>query len=138
MHDLRTLVESAALETLPAFNAVLKELFPESFIIWLKLSGAIVIREKERDGGMLLQMREGSRIENPREYSAHTVEDLRRLLATGSGARRDPRRENFYQLENHTSTYYIHVSPITGNVMLLAKWSRQPQGCYADEGSLVA
>lgn len=87
---------------------------------------------------MLLQMTEGSRIENPRDYPVHAVEDLRDLLAMGSQAQRDPRRENFYQLENNKSAYYIHISPITGNVILLAKWSRQPQDCYANEGSLVA
>ena len=81
---------------------------------------------------MLLQMRKGSRIENPREYSPLAVEELRQLLTEGGQAQQDPRRENFYQLEDHNGTYYIHISPITGNVMLLAKWSRQPQDCYAD------
>lgn len=86
----------------------------------------------------MLQMGEGLRIENPREYAARTVEDLRDLLAAGSHAQLDPRRENFYQLEDSKSTYYIHISPITGNVTLLAKWSRQPQECYADAGSMFA
>ena len=47
---------------------------------------------------MLLKMREGSRIENPREYAAHAVEDLRDLLAAGGQAQRDPHRDNFYQI----------------------------------------
>ena len=93
---------------------------------------------KERDKGMLLQIKEGSKIENPREYTAHAVEDLRGILAVGRDAQRDPHRENFYVLDNNNNTYYIHVSPITGNVTLLAKWSGQQRPCYADEGSLVA
>ena len=87
---------------------------------------------------MLLQLREGSQIENPREYTTPDVEDLRDLLAAGGEAQTDPRRENFYQLEGTKCTYYVFVSPISGNVMLLAKWARQLRTCYADAGSLVA
>jgi hypothetical protein len=87
---------------------------------------------------MLLQMRDGSRIENPREYEVHAVEYLRILLLAGSQAQPDPHRENFYQIEDDKNAYYVHVSPITGNVVLLAKWARQPQTCYADAGSLFA
>jgi hypothetical protein len=87
---------------------------------------------------MRLQMREGSRIENPRGYANQAVEDLLELLQLGGQSHRDPQRENFYQIEDNKNAYYIHVSPITGNVILLAKWSRQPRACYADAGSLVA
>ena len=93
---------------------------------------------KERNGGMLLQMREGSRIENPREYAAYAVEDLRHLLSAGGQAERDPHREHFYHLEGGKNTYYIHISPITGNVVLLAKWSHLSQNCYVNTGTLVA
>lgn len=87
---------------------------------------------------MLLQMQEGTRIENPREYTAHAVENLRNLLTAGGPAERDPHREHFYQLEDNENTYYIHISPVTGNVVLLAKWLRQSQNCYATVGDLVA
>jgi hypothetical protein len=79
---------------------------------------------------MVFRMTKVADIENPREYSSHTVEDLRQLLLAGGQAERDPRREHFYNLEGDKSAYYIHISPITGNVMLLAKWSRQPSDCY--------
>jgi hypothetical protein len=87
---------------------------------------------------MLLQVKEGSRIENPREYAGQAVEDLRELLQVGGQAQPDPHRDNFYQLEDNKNAYYIYVSPINGNVILLAKWSRQPEGCYASAGGLVA
>jgi hypothetical protein len=93
---------------------------------------------EEKDGSMLLQMRHGSRIENPREYSADAVQELEDLLAEGSEVQQDPHRENFYQIENLNIAYYIHVSPVTGNVVLLAKWSRQPQMCYAGASSQSA
>ena len=92
----------------------------------------------ERTGGMLLRMQEGTRIENPRNYEGNAVENLRILLANGAEAQRDPRRKYFYQLEDNNNGYFIHISPITGNVVLLAKWVHQPQNDYVDSGSLVA
>ena len=87
---------------------------------------------------MLLRIQEGTRIENPRKYEALAVDNLRILLANGGEAKDDPRREYFYQLEDNHSTYYIHISPISGNVVLLAKWVNQTQNDYVDSGSLVA
>jgi len=87
---------------------------------------------------MLLQMREELKIENPRQYAAQVVEDLRELLKAGGEAQSDPHRDNFYQLGDDRNTYYVHVSPLTGNVILLAKWSREHQPCYANVGSLSA
>jgi len=66
------------------------------------------------------------------------VEGLRELLAAETHFQKDPNRDHFYHLEDDKNTYYIHVSPITGNVILLAKWARQAEPCYANEGSLVA
>ena len=87
---------------------------------------------------MLLQMKEESKIENPRSYATPAVEGLRDLLTVGSQVQPDPNRDHFYQLEDDKNSYYIHVSPITGNVILLAKWPRQTHACYAGKGSLVA
>jgi hypothetical protein len=87
---------------------------------------------------MFLRMQEATRIENPRKYEALAVENLRILLANGGEAKDDPRREYFYQLEDNHSTYYIHISPISGNVVLLAKWVNQTQNDYVDSGTLVA
>jgi hypothetical protein len=86
----------------------------------------------------MIRVKEGARIENPRNYEPHSVENLRRLLAAGGSARRDLCRENFYEIEGNSETYYIHVSPISGNVVLLAKWLRQSQDCCLSSGHLVA
>jgi hypothetical protein len=80
---------------------------------------------------MVFRIAKVADIENPREYASRTVEDLRQLLLAGGQAERDPRREHFYNLEGDKSAYYIHISPITGNVMLLAKWSRKPSDSCA-------
>jgi hypothetical protein len=87
---------------------------------------------------MMIQVKEGARIENPREYEPGAVQQLRRLLEVGSPALRDPHRENFYEIEGQSETYYIHLSPISGNVVLLAKWLRQLQDCCLDSEHLVA
>jgi len=86
----------------------------------------------------MIQIKEGAKIENPREYEHGAVENLRLLLEVGSPAQRDPSRENFYEIEGNTETYYIHVSPISGNVVLLAKWLRQTQECCLSARDLVA
>lgn len=87
---------------------------------------------------MVFRITEIANIENPREYAADAVEDLRHLLLAGGPAERDPRREHFYLLEGDQSDYYIHVSPITGNVVLLARWARQTSNCYVTAEHLVA
>lgn len=86
----------------------------------------------------MIQVKKGARIENPREYEPGTVEHLRDLLAAGSPAQPDPRRQNFYEIEGKSETYYIHISPISGNVVLLAKWLRQSQDCCFSAEHLVA
>jgi hypothetical protein len=86
----------------------------------------------------MIQIKKGARIENPREYDLGTVEGLRVLMEVGIPARRDPHRENFYEMEGTCETYYIHISPVSGNVMLLAKWLRQPQECCLSARHLVA
>lgn len=86
----------------------------------------------------MLAVKEGTKIENPRAYEASAVEHLRHLLEMGSPAQRDPRRENFYEVGNDSETYYLHVSPVSGNVVLLARWYRQPQDCCLSAEHLVA
>ena len=86
----------------------------------------------------MIQVKEGARIENPREYDSGAVESLRQLLDMGGPVQSDPHRENFYEVEGDSETYYIHISPISGNVVLLAKWLRQSQDCCFTSGHLVA
>lgn len=85
----------------------------------------------------MIEVKEGVRIENPRHYECGAIEHLRQLLESGSPAQRDPRREYFYEIEGSGETYYIHVSPVSGNVVLLAKWIRQSQECCLSSGHLA-
>jgi hypothetical protein len=71
---------------------------------------------------MLLQINDQTRIEDPRQYGSEAVNDLRTLLTAGGRAHRDPHRENFYEIENDGRTFYIYISPNSGEVVLLARW----------------
>jgi len=73
---------------------------------------------------MKLRLEKEPIIDNLRNHSAETVEKLRDLLIAGSPARLDPRRKNFYELENCSKVYYIHLSPMNGKVILLAVWDK--------------
>ena len=93
----------------------------------------------ERAKCMEIQLKEGARIENPRNYSPQEVEQLQELLAAGKLARRDPRRQNFYEVEGQEETYYIFVSPASGEIVLLAKWKAQSMDhCCFNTEHLVA
>lgn len=87
---------------------------------------------------MLLQMNERTRIEDPRQYGSAVVNDLRNLLTEGRCAQRDPHRENFYEIGNDAHTFYIHISPINGEVLLVAKWLRNTREAGAFEAQLSA
>jgi len=73
---------------------------------------------------MKLRMEKEPIIENLRNHSAETVGKLRDLLIAGAPARLDPHRKNFYELENCSKVYYIHLSPTNGKVMFLAVWDK--------------
>jgi hypothetical protein len=89
-------------------------------------------------GGTMREITENGKIENPRGYDPGVVENLRQLVRAGGPARRDARRENFYEIEGDEETYYIHVSPVSGNMVLLARWLRQAQDCCLGSGCAVA
>lgn len=72
---------------------------------------------------MLLRLNESPRIEDLRNHSAECVETLRTLLRTGAPARSDPRRQSFYEIDNCSRVFYIHITP-RGKVWLLAIWTK--------------
>ncbi len=126
------------LETLLNFNTAFKKFSGESFILDASDVGGSDRAVQERTRSMVIQIKEGAQIENPRSYSPQEVKQLRHLLATGGVVQRDPRRENFYEIEGNGEIFYIHISPISGAVVLLAKWNRQPVDCCFNSEHLIA
>jgi hypothetical protein len=61
-------------------------------------------------------------IEDLRRHPAEKVNVLRDLLSGGAELMPDPKRAGFYELHHEATAYYIHVSPVTGKIILLATW----------------
>ena len=56
------------------------------------------------------------------KHGAASVVRLGILLAGTVNATPDPKRKNFYEVEGGGTVYYIHVSPVSGTIFLLASW----------------
>jgi hypothetical protein len=76
---------------------------------------------------MVLRVNKQPEIEDLRNHSAETVNKLRHLLASGAPAVPDPHRQDFFEVQNGSSVYYIHLSPLSGKIMLLATWLKEAQ-----------
>ena len=71
---------------------------------------------------MILRMEQQPTIDNLQNYPSEVVDQLKKLLLEGVSARQDPRRRNFYDAESADRAFFIHLSPLTGKVILLAVW----------------
>jgi len=61
-------------------------------------------------------------IEDPRNHSEETVLALKDVLCGGATLIPDPKRRGLYEVRSESQVYYIHVSPVSGQVLLLATW----------------
>jgi hypothetical protein len=61
-------------------------------------------------------------IEDLGNHSALTVIRLGLLLAGTVNVTPDPKRKDFYEIEDARTFYYIYVSPVTGTISLIAAW----------------
>ncbi len=66
-------------------------------------------------------------IEDMRNHSEATVLALRDVLSSGATVVPDPKRRGFYEVHSDVLVYYIHVSPVRGNILLLATWPNQSE-----------
>jgi hypothetical protein len=72
---------------------------------------------------VLVQFSQTPVIDNLRNYPEHIVARLRVLLRDGAAGRPDPRRKGFYDITDGERVFFIHVSPVSGRVWLLASWA---------------
>jgi len=96
--------------------------FSETFISQLRSIKGEAMAGIGKGGTMVLRLARLPIIEDLRNHSPETVENLRELLASGAPAHPDPHRAGFYEVQNHSQVFYIHVSPVNGKVLLLATW----------------
>ena len=71
---------------------------------------------------MILRLSHLPAIDNLRHYPREVVERLKSALKNGAPAKADPRRKGFYDVTDGERVFFIHISPVSGNVWLLASW----------------
>ena len=86
---------------------------------------------------MLLRLDVNLAIDNLRDHPLETVEKLRQLLAEGALVHADPQRDGFYELHADDSVFYLHVSPYSGKVLLLAHWPKSGTAQTAERNAAV-
>ena len=74
--------------------------------------------------GIMILTEPALQIETPRNHSAETQDRLRKLLDSGAPARPDPKRPDFFEIEDDARVFYVHVAKASGKVTLLAVWDR--------------
>ena len=88
------------------------------------MRGVIVNETNEMvpEEGMVMALEREMQIEDLRNHPIETVNVLRDLLSSGARVTPDPKRSGFYELEDASTVYYIHVSATTSKILLLATW----------------
>src|SRR5579871_1979507 len=71
---------------------------------------------------MILRFSDTPLIDNLRNYPEHLVSRLAAVLCAGAVAQPDPRRKGFYDVADGDRVFFIHLSPVSGKVWLLASW----------------
>ncbi len=77
-----------------------------------------------------LRLNPNAEIDNLRGYPVELINQLRSLLAGGPDSNQttiyaDPSRSGFYDLKTRDRVFYIHVSPISSKIFLLATWATE-------------
>jgi hypothetical protein len=74
---------------------------------------------------MLIRLNQRPAIDNIHNYPQSVVERLANVLTDGAIAEADARRKGFYDVTDGDRVFFIHISPVSGKVFLLASWRVQ-------------
>lgn len=74
-----------------------------------------------------LKIAQQFKIEDPRGHSPETLRRLQEALTSEARVNPDSRRRNFFEVEAEDQIFYIHISPLTQRITLLATWAREPE-----------
>jgi len=82
---------------------------------------------------MVMRYAKELEIEDIRHHPAEMIAMLRTLLEEGTPVTPDPKRSDFYEIESDSVVYYVHISPVTGKILLLATWPTETalEGAHA-------
>jgi hypothetical protein len=61
-------------------------------------------------------------IQDLRDHPRELIVELGDLLASGTQAIPDPKHPELYEIKSDSHVFYVHISPLTGKVLLLATW----------------
>jgi hypothetical protein len=61
-------------------------------------------------------------IEDLGRHPAEALHGLRACLSRKPQMLQDPKRQNLFEVHGCSSVYYIHISPVSGKISLLATW----------------
>jgi hypothetical protein len=64
----------------------------------------------------------GGQIEDLRDHPSEVIDQLRNLLASCAPAIPDPKHPELYEIKSDTHVFYVHISPVSGKILLLATW----------------
>jgi hypothetical protein len=64
----------------------------------------------------------GMQIKDLRDHPRELIAELGDLLASGTEAIPDPKHPELYEIKSDTQVFYVHISAVTGKVLLLATW----------------
>jgi hypothetical protein len=76
---------------------------------------------------MLIRLNHRPAIDNIHHHPQGTVERLAALLTDGAVAEPDAHRKGFYDVRDGDRVFFIHISPVSGKVFLLATWRVQTE-----------
>jgi hypothetical protein len=65
-------------------------------------------------------------IEDLGGHPAEALHGLRACLSRKPQLLQDPKRKNLFEVQGCSSVYYIHISPVSGKISLLATWPDEP------------
>jgi hypothetical protein len=70
----------------------------------------------------VMRWERGMQIEDLRDHPRELIAELSDLLASGAPAIPDPKHPELYEMKSDAQVFYVHISPVTGKVLLVATW----------------
>jgi hypothetical protein len=85
-------------------------------------------KTKAGQGGVMVMRWENDvRVEDMRNHPQELVRRLETLLLRGAKLIPDPKHPGFFEIQNDTQVYYVHIVPNSGKVLLLATWMQDAE-----------
>ena len=71
---------------------------------------------------MTINVKDTEKIRDGRGHAPEVFREFKALLSGGAAISSDPKRPDIYELQRGNEIFYFYLSPITGEVLLLAVW----------------